>query len=69
MQPIDKSWLDIFPKEFHNRLIRDDKGEYWISCQWRSELVKGNDTYYPMNVLVILDSFSIAPDGTVIYEN
>lgn len=69
MQPIEKTWLDIFPKEFHNRLIRDDRGDYWILCQKRTEHKKGNDMYYPMNALLVLEKFSLSKDGIVIYED
>lgn len=69
MQPIDKAWLDMFPREFHNRLIRDDQGNYWLSCQIRSELKKGNDLYYPRSPLVVLENFSISVDGTIIHED
>ena len=54
MQPINKESFELFPKEFHNRLIKDNTGKYWISYQRRSELGKSNDTYYPMDAYIIL---------------
>lgn len=69
MQPIEKSWLDFCPEAFHNRLIRDDTGNYWLSCQRRSELRRGNDTYYPLNPFLVMEAYTISKDGTVIYED
>ena len=69
MQPINSAWLDFLPVEFHNRLIRDDSGEYWISCQIRSSLNQGDNTYYPYRALVIIESYSISSDGTIIFED
>jgi hypothetical protein len=69
MQPIDKSTLGFFPKEFHARIIRDDLGKYWISCQRRSELNSGNDLFYALDPFLVLERYSITRDGTIIYED
>jgi hypothetical protein len=69
MQPIEKSWLDFCPGVFHNRLIRDDSGNYWLSCQRRSELRRGNHAYFPMNPILVMEAFTISNDGTVIFED
>lgn len=61
--------LDLFPEEFHNRLIRDDQNNFWISCQMRSQLNRGDDNYYPQNAFLVLESFSNSENGTIIFEN
>jgi len=70
MQMINQAWLtDVFPEEFHNRLIRDDNGDYWISCRLRSTFRNNDGNYYPKQALVVAASYSVAEDGTIIYED
>lgn len=69
MQLIHKSFLEPFPQEFHSRLIRDDNGDYWISCQLRSALRDNDDSYYPFNAYVVIEHYSVSEDGTIIFED
>ena len=49
MQIVPKNYLINLkiPEQLHSRIARDDEGQYWISCQLRSSLAKGDVNYYP----------------------
>lgn len=69
MRPINQAWMDMFPEEFRTRVLLDNSNKYWISCQIRSHLEKGDDAYYPYDAYVVITSYSISEDGTIIFED
>jgi hypothetical protein len=69
MQNTNRHSLENFPKDFHSRIIKDDLGNYWISCQLQSDIINGeNDTFHALNPSVIMNNYEIK-NGIIIYND